>query len=289
MTRSVGCSRFPSQIRATAALFFAVILGGSGCASEGAIAGDEPLSDDLGDTGPRMQSQDSLPPGAVSFFNRTICPQGWEPFVLAHGRTVVPSIGRDPVGNTQGEPLSDREERRHSHMLSGSVSTDSVSYVGIAGEANHGVARSGTYALSLRAEPAPSGLPYLQLLICRKSGAAHRQKAPPPAGTLLFFSASACPAGWTQPALTQGRFLVGLPDGAQSGLAFGAPSLTTTESRPHRHAAKGMLTTSSHGIALASGSGASGYVRDDRYAFTATSSESAVDLPYVQLLQCQKQ
>lgn len=261
----------------------------TGCASESTIAGDEPIVDDRPDAGPKIQSQDSLPAGAVSFFNRKTCPIGWEAYALAAGRTVVPSIGRDPVGNTQGEPLADREERQHSHTLTGSVGTESVSYVGIAGEANHGVARSGSYPLSLRSEPAASGLPYLQLLICRKSAAPNPQKAPPPSGTLLFFSAAACPPGWTQPALTQGRFLVGLPDGAKSGLSFGAPSLTTTESRPHRHSAKGSIQTTSHGIALASGSGAGGYARNDRYDFTAMSSETAVDLPYVQLLQCQKQ
>lgn len=270
-------------------LLAAPLLFHASCAGENAIAGDDLAVEEGLDAGPRIQSQDSLPAGAVSFFHRKTCPVGWEPFALAQGRTVVPSIGRDPVGNTQGEPLSDREERAHQHMLSGNVSTEAVSYIGIAGEANHGVARSGTYALSLRSEPATAGLPYLQLLICRKSGAPHPKKAPPPTGTLLFFSASACPAGWMQPALTQGRFLVALPDGAQSGLTFGTPSLTTTESRPHRHGAQGSLSTASHGIALASGSGAGGYARDGRYAFTATSDESAVDLPYVQLLQCQKQ
>ena len=261
----------------------------AGCSGEMAIAGDDPDRMQTPDGGPRIQSQDSLPAGAVSFFNRKTCPVGWEAYALAAGRTVVPSIGRDPVGNTQGDPLSDSEERKHSHQLSGSVSTDSVSYIGIAGEANHGVARSGTYPLSLSSEPAASNLPYLQLLICRKSGAPNPQKAPPPVGTLLFFAASACPQGWTQPALSQGRFLVGLPEGAKSGLAFGAPSLTTTEARAHRHGGKGSIQTGSHGIALASGSGAGGYVRNDRYAFSVMSTTSIVDLPYVQLLQCQKQ
>ena len=52
---------------------------------------------------------------------------------------------------------------------------------------------------------------------------------------------------------SQGRFLVGLPDGAKSGLSFGGPSLTSTESRLHRHSGSGQIRTSSHGIALASG------------------------------------
>ncbi|HNN98327.1 MAG TPA: hypothetical protein PKI03_38950, partial [Pseudomonadota bacterium] len=156
-------------------------------------------------------------------------------------------------------------------------------------EANHGVARAGSYAVSLTASPAPSGLPYLQLLTCRKTGAPNPQKAPPPSGMLLFFSASACPPGWVQPVSSQGRFLVGLPDGAKSGLSFGGPSLTSTESRLHRHSGSGQIRTSSHGIALASGSGAGGYAKDDGYAYQMMSSEGATGLPYVQLLQCQKQ
>lgn len=260
-----------------------------GCAGEGIISDDERADAGSSEVRTRVQSQDSLPAGAVSFFNRKTCPVGWEPFALGAGRTVVPSIGRDPVGNTWGEPLQDSEERAHNHSLSGTVSTGSVSYIGIAGEANHGVARAGSYALSLTSSPAPSGLPYLQLLSCRKTGAPNPQKAPPAAGMLLFFSASGCPPGWTQPVSSQGRFLVGLPDGAKSGLSFGAPSLTTTESRPHRHSGGGQIQTSSHGIALASGSGAGGYVKNDTYAYAVMSSDSAIDLPYVQLLQCQKQ
>lgn len=266
-----------------------VLLSLARCASEGSISDDERLDAGMTASGPRIQSQDSLPAGAVSFFNRRTCPVGWEPFALGVGRTVVPSIGRDPVGNTQGEPLSDSEERQHNHTLSGTVTTNSVSYIGIAGEANHGVARAGSYALSLTSSPAASGLPYLQLLTCRKTGAPNPQKAPPPSGMLLFFSASACPPGWTQPVSSQGRFLVGLPDGAKSGLAFGAPSLTSTESRPHRHGGAGKIQTSSHGIALASGSGAGGYAKDDTYAYAVTSSDTAIDQPYVQLLQCQRQ
>ena len=275
------------QRGALAVSFAALLL--SGCASEGAISDDDRSDAGALPPGPRIQSQDSLPAGAVSYFNRRTCPVGWEPFSLGVGRTVVPSVGGDPVGNPQGEPLADSEERVHGHTLSGSVSTSSVSYIGIAGEANHGVARAGSYAVSLTASPAPSGLPYLQLLTCRKTGAPNPQKAPPPSGMLLFFSASACPPGWVQPVSSQGRFLVGLPDGAKSGLSFGGPSLTSTESRLHRHSGSGQIRTSSHGIALASGSGAGGYAKDDGYAYQMMSSEGATGLPYVQLLQCQKQ
>lgn len=270
------------------AMFASVLIIG-GCASENAIIDGVEVDGGMVDAGASVQSQDSLPAGAVSFFRRSACPVGWEAFALGAGRTVVPSIGRDPVGNTQGEVLASGEDRQHVHRFMGDVTTDSVSYIGIAGEANHGLGRSGTYALSLAGEASSSGIPYVQQLICRKVGAPHPQRAAAPSGTLMFFSTSACPPGWAQPPLSQGRYLVGLPVGGKTGLAFGSPSLMTTEARRHQHAAEASFQTESHGIALASGSGAGGYVKDSRYTFQATSTQEAVDFPFVQLLQCQKQ
>lgn len=231
---------------------------------------------------------DSLPTGTVSFFARQGCPMGWEPFALGVGRTVVPSIGRDPVGVTQGTELSPEEDRLHSHTAQGNVLFPAVSYAGIAGEANHGLGRAGTYAVTVTVKPASAGLPYVQLLVCKKLAPAHPVKPPPPAGTLIFFSSSVCPQGYSQPALTQGRYLVGKPDRAPAGLSFGGPSLAMVEKRTHGHAGQLPITTTSHGIALLSNGGATDYVKDGTHAAGVTAAASAVDFPYVQLLQCQK-
>jgi hypothetical protein len=233
---------------------------------------------------------DSLPRGAVSFYNRASCPGGWEPLAMAKGRTVVPRVGSDPAGADPavGEPLGDSEDRPHGHAVSASLDLPAVSYVGIAGEANHGVGRAGKTAVTAAASPVSAGLPYVQLLICHKTAEADPAQRPAPAGLLMFFLLPECPSGWVQAGLSQGRFLVGLPDTGTPGQTFGGPPLAPSEKRAHRHELKGTIKTSSHGIALLSGGGAGGYARDDSHAYQIASEETSATLPYLQLLQCQR-
>jgi hypothetical protein len=103
----------------------------------------------------------------------------------------------------------------------------------------------------------------------------------------FFANATTCPSGWTQVAVTQGRFLVGLPDNATTGLTFGGSALGSLEQRGHGHTVPGSLVTGNHSIALASSNG-TGYTRTGTYPFNAASSSTPADLPYLQLLHCQK-
>ena len=88
--------------------------------------------------------------------------------------------------------------------------------------------------------------------------------------------------------LSQGRLLVGVPDKGTSGQTFGGKPLASLERRTHGHAVSGQIKTTTHGIALVSGGLAGGYARSDSYPYQATSDAQAVEMPYVQLLQCQK-
>jgi hypothetical protein len=233
---------------------------------------------------------DSLPRGAVSFYNRSVCPSGWEPLALAQGRSLVPSSGADPAGSDTrvGEPLSDGEDRQHGHGTSASVSLPSVSYVGIAGEANHGLGRAGATAMTVTTTQVSAGLPYVQLLVCQKTAEPDPAQRPAPSGMLLFFLLPGCPEGWAQAGASQGRFLVGLPDTGTPGQAFGGRPLGPGEKRLHRHGIQGTIKTSSHGISLLSGGGAGGYAQDGSHPYQAQSDEVSAALPYLQLLQCQK-
>lgn len=246
---------------------------------------------------PPVVKGDALPQGAISFFNRKDCPLGWTPFAMGAGRAVVPGAATD-VGITAGEPLSDGEDRLHDHSVNATLSLSSVDYAGIAGEANHGVARAGTVPLTTKVDKVSSGLPYVQLLICKKT----EQPAPimklPPSGVLMFFAADKCPDGWGQPAGTLGRFLVGLPEKGNAGQSFGGlplpaesgvdPGGVQTAMRGHHHSFAGQIKTSSHGIALLSGGAAGGYAKDATYDYRADSEDAAVAMPYIRLLQCQK-
>lgn len=272
------------MLPAAAALLWTA-MGFTGCA---------PDSDDIQTTGGSSSNQnntaglDALPAGAISFFNRAACPTGWTPFAEAAGRVLLPTVGADAPLVTVGEPLADAEERMHGHGVSAEVDLNSVSYAGVAGEANHGVAQAQKVSIAGAAEKASSGLPYVQLLVCKKLAGKRLETTQIPRGLQMFWNGAQCPEGFSQPAATQGRMLVGLPDGAPAGLSFGGTSLKSEEVRTHQHTVNGTLATTSHGIALASGCCADGYAQQADYPFSGSSDGVAVDMPTITLLQCEK-
>ena len=231
---------------------------------------------------------DSLPTFAISLFNRKSCPPGWEPLAAAAGRTLIPTPGASAPGTTSGEPLGDGEDRKHTHGLPVTLNLPSVNYAGVVGEANHGVARASSVPMTVVGEKASAGLPYVQLLVCQKQAAPDLSQRPAPAGTLMFFQTAACPDGWGQAGSTQGRVLIGLPVDGTPGQPFGGKPLGAGEKRTHHHMLSGKLKTSAHGIALLSGGAAGGYAKDGEHPYDGKSEEQEAELPYLQLLQCQK-
>jgi hypothetical protein len=292
--------------RATSARFLIALFAlglaiSAGCSSQEAVgttpsdAGMPSSGGDFGVAPPPIG--DSLPTGAISFFNLSSCPPGWQPFAGAAGRTIVPG-GELDVEATAGEPLSDSEDREHGHDMGGNLPLSSVTYAGIAGEANHGVAHDGMPPISFTSKSASSGLPYVQLLVCQKLTTPVITQKLVPSGTLMFFATTTCPDGWGQTMATQGRIPVGLPAGGTPDQSFGGAPLTSTagpgpgpnqgEVRTHHHVVQGSIQTNSHGIALLSGGLAEGYAKNTTYPYQTSSAEAPVDLPYIMLLQCQK-
>jgi len=236
---------------------------------------------------------DSLPPSAVSFFQGSSCPVGWVPYMAADGRLLVPTVATYPGGVTYGTPLASGEDRTHTHGFAASISVDSTSYVGIGGCCNGGVGPSGDVTVTGTTDPVSTGLPYVQLLVCRKNAPAVPGSAPLPKGLQMFFDMSACPVGWAQTAATQGRLIVGLPQSAPQDVTFGGPPLSTVdggaEIRTHTHGNTLTLTTTSYGIGLANGCCAGGYAANGTYTATEDTDGGDTGLPYIELLQCQKQ
>lgn len=278
---------------ATLTLMGALSLPVLSCSSPTGIAssGMAPTADagtPGGDADLAAAGGDSLPTGAISLFNRRSCPAGWEPLQAAAGRTLVPTLADSAPGNTAGEPLMDGEERAHTHPMPAMLNLPSVNYAGIVGEANHGVAKAGSMPMMVTGTPARAGLPYVQLLVCQKQAAPDPEQRPAPTGTLMFFQAKSCPDGWGRAGSPQGRILIGLPEGGTPGQPFGGKPLTAEERRPHRHAFTGQVKTSPHGIALLSGGAAGGYAKDGTIPYEGMTDEKDAELPYLQLLQCQK-
>ncbi len=83
----------------------------------------------------RFMGNLSVPYGSVSFYEPSTpaCPGNWTPFLEANGRALLP--GYDGVAPTPSDapPLSSQEDRPHTHTGSTSVTTNSISYVGLVG------------------------------------------------------------------------------------------------------------------------------------------------------------
>lgn len=247
------------------------------------------VSTDSMDAGPPPDAgpmADGLPTDAVMYFTGTTCPHGWEVYPEAVGRVAMPTVSVALLGVQRGAPLADGEDRVHTHTLSGSLTVPAVSYAGVAGCCNDGVGRAATLPFMASVREASSGLPYLQLLVCRKTGPA--RTAPLPPGMMVFFASARCPAGFTRAEEPQGHLPVATPIGGLHGARFGATPPGTSEPRPHRHEASPTLTTTPQGIALAGGCCAGDYAAHGTYRPLWSTREAEAGPPTVQLLLCQK-
>ncbi|MDC3955503.1 hypothetical protein [Polyangium jinanense] len=241
------------------------------------------------DPGPQPLRGDTLPEGAVSFFKKLACPEGWKPYEPATGRTIVAASEEFPSGATVGEPLASQEERTHSHAIAATVEIPAVSYVGAPGGGNAGVGQAGAVSFATTSELASDDIPYVQLLVCRKNEPSVKRATPLPSRLLMFFDLPECPAGWKPAEGTTGRLLVGLPQDAPADRPFGGDPFTSPALRSHGHAVSSTLETPSHGIALAGGCCGDGYAKNGTYEFAVETEPSEVDMPMLALLQCEKE
>jgi hypothetical protein len=262
-------------------------IGGLSGAS-GGNGGNGSSSGSGGSGGSASAREDAIPQNGIGFFQVPACPAGWEPFKAAAGRAILPTIGAAPGGATVGEPLSSGEERLHSHQVKGTFDLIDISYAGIAGNGNTGVAKAGAVTLTTTSDAASAAIPYVQLLACKKMASPEEGVKPLPAGMQLHFDAATCPSGWKQAPTTQGRFIIGLPKDAPADVSFGGEPAASAAPREHTHGNEASLETTSHGIALAAGCCGSGYAKNMTYSSIEDTGAADTALPWIELLHCEK-
>lgn len=193
---------------------------------------------------------DGMPTGTVAWFEALRCPEGWEQYAPATGRTLVPVGPAGPAGGVweDGAPLASGAEMAHAHAVSGPVTVGAQRFVGVAGGGNP-LASPGVYTATGGAAEASLGLPYLQLLACTKTSP--DVMGAPPAGVFAF-AAEVCGPDWEASAEGADRLVVGVPEGGSAGATFGAPPGLASRAS-HTHAVSGAFTIGGKGIALASG------------------------------------
>jgi hypothetical protein len=260
----------------------------SGSAGGGGNGGNGGNAGSGGSGGSGIPRKDAIPQNGVGFFQIPACPTGWEPFKAAAGRAILPTIGTAPGGATVGDPLTSGEERQHTHQVKATFDLIDISYAGIASGGNSGVAKSGAVAFTTTSDAASTGLPYVQLLACKKMVAPEPSVKPLPAGMQIYYDGATCPSGWKQAPTTQGRFVIGTPKGAPADISFGGEPIASSLPRTHTHANDAALTTTPHGIALAAGCCGSGYAKNTSYSNSEDTGEGDAALPWIELLHCEK-
>lgn len=110
-----------------------------------------------------------------------------------------------------------------------------------------------------------------------------------PSGMVAFFSATttACPAGWAEPAGPRGRLVLGVTDGSKVGLTLGSPmSDRTPPTHSHTYSAKVKMNSKS--LQAGKGNNKDG-AKAKTYELSKSTDAATLNLPFYQLVVCQKQ
>jgi hypothetical protein len=189
---------------------------------------------------------DTLPIDAVAFFDGTACPARpdgfqWIPYSKGDGRFIVP-ISRGGQHERQvNDPWTDGPHTQHVHNMNEAFTPPQQDIKGdgtwcdiLCGATEFAKFPPG---VQIKFQTQPNipevPVPYVELMVCRKSGN-RRKRAPLPPPLFTFFSATGnCPDYYNLPT-SAGRFLVGLPENAEPNRVFGR-ALSDGEDRTHKH------------------------------------------------------
>jgi hypothetical protein len=237
-----------------------------------------------------VYAQDPYPNQAIAFFNAKECPGGWTPTGKLldgmAGRFFVPVMPNGTTQHTVEAALASGENRTHTHSFSSSITLSSTYINGVDGCCDNSQTSEGNYTFSGTTAPSSSEVPYVQLLVCIKTEGPDSGDIP--SGVLIFTAGLDCPSGWSQPAATQGRFMVGLPPGGSPLAIFGGDPLAPHEDRTHAHSFSDSFTPDSKSLSQAPWWKAWGYGHSGAQTYSGESGTASTGLPYMQILQCEK-
>ena len=109
-----------------------------------------------------------------------------------------------------------------------------------------------------------------------------------PAGMMAFFMTTSCPTGWSVATAVQGRSVVAVQNSSDVGVSVGPP-LQDKTAPVHEHSYQTTITLPDKHAALISGGKDKAYAASGSYSVTGDVDEAASDLPFVQLVACQKE
>eukprot|EP00211_Chloroparvula_japonica_P005629 CAMPEP_0119137128 /NCGR_PEP_ID=MMETSP1310-20130426/22968_1 /TAXON_ID=464262 /ORGANISM="Genus nov. species nov., Strain RCC2339" /LENGTH=369 /DNA_ID=CAMNT_0007128187 /DNA_START=81 /DNA_END=1190 /DNA_ORIENTATION=+ len=230
-----------------------------------------------------------IPQGMTTFFSSAECPTGWSELPYAQGRLIVSTTDGTAQNITVGTPLSNLEDREHSHSIATTINleTKSISAIGCC---NPTGACHGDYDVTGLTTTEASSIPFVQFTLCEYTAPTDNQAVP--FGTIAYFSPdsiSQCSDldDWVALTTVTGRVMI---PGYSSGLVLSADlPLANGEDRAHDHTFTTVFKTEDNSYAGVTGCCNDKLAARKDYTVAATTSAATTNVPYIQLLTCQYQ
>lgn len=108
-----------------------------------------------------------------------------------------------------------------------------------------------------------------------------------PTGMVAFFATTSCPTGWNVATDVQGRAVVAVQSSSDVGVVVGTP-LQDKTAPVHAHSYQTTVTLSNKHAALITGGKDNAYATSGSATVSGKVDEAPSDLPFVQLVACQK-
>jgi hypothetical protein len=230
--------------------------------------------------------------GSVFFFT-SVCPDGWAEFSALSGRLSLLVNNSFQSGASYGFPLSDGEDRAHTHLVSGSLSLPHKEISALGG-LNEDAAASGQQPLLPFANislPASSGFPLVQLTACRYSSLSFKPAPVLPSGGVALWDVAApasCPTGFAPlTAGGDGRLLVlGGENNTAVAMSSGAPAQPGADVSSHVHAFSSSIDLGATDFVGIAGCCDDSLAADGTVNFSGETSPGSSSMPYAAVLAC---
>ncbi|GJL58782.1 MAG: hypothetical protein NPIRA03_16390 [Nitrospirales bacterium] len=108
-----------------------------------------------------------------------------------------------------------------------------------------------------------------------------------PSGMVAFFTTPSCPTGWNVATNVQGRAVVAVQNSSDLGVMVGTP-LQDKTAPGHVHIYTTDITLPTKHAALATGGSDDSYAKSGKYTISGDLEEATSNLPFIQLVVCQK-
>jgi hypothetical protein len=195
----------------------------------------------------------------------------------------------DQAGEAVGVPLSDGEDRAHTHNVAGVFNLPSKHVSGADGLNFDGAKQGPTDEFLNKTGSAGSGYPFVQLTACRYNAVSLQPAPAIPVGAISLWDASSvkdgCPTN-TEPLQAGAGRLLTLTDAPGYGIAGNPAALEPGLDVTHDHSFNATITLSEFSYAGIDGCCNDSPVPAGSVGMTGVSSSTSTGLPQVAVLAC---